>query len=146
MRFFKLWWSWSLKNEISSPKIFFFLKFVFGISIGCMGTSKRCFGSGGCLGIHLEIWIFFDFFKQKMKDFLMFWLDFWAWGCKINFLKNQSLIKKSDRQIFSFGPILWPPSMVGHKIKFGKKFCPLNFAQKCVFSSFESLEAWKMKF
>ena len=36
--------------------------------------------------------------------------------------------------------------MVGHKIKSGKKFCPLNFAQKCVFSSSEGLEAWKMKF
>ena len=59
----------------------------------------------------------------------------------MTFLKNQSLITKSDRQIFSFGPILWPPSVMGHKIKSGKKFCPLNFAPKCDFSSSEGLEA-----
>ena len=35
---------------------------------------------------------------------------------------------------------------MGHKIKSGKKFCPLNFAQKCVFSSSEGIGAWKMKF
>ena len=98
----------------------------FGVSIGCMEASKRCFGVQGMLrnpfgGIRSNLeafyekqkfWFFFDFFKQKMKDFLMFWLDFWAWGCKkCLFSKNKSLIKnlidRSFHLVLYFGPLAW---------------------------------------
>ena len=81
---------WNFKSQNRFSQNFF------GVSIGCMGASKRCLEVRGVLrnpfGVirsNLEafykkqkFWIFFDFFKQKMKDFLMFELDFWSWGCK----------------------------------------------------------------
>ena len=54
----------------------------------------------------------------------------------MTFFKKEILNQKSDRQIFSFGPIL-SSIMMGYEIKSGKKLCSLNFAKKFVFSSLE---------
>ena len=103
-----------------------FCEKIFDVPIGCMGASKRWFkvrrvlrNPFGVTRSHLEaffekwnFWIFFDFFNAKVKDFLSFWLDFWACGCKKwLFSKNNCLIKnpldKTFHLVIFFHPVTW---------------------------------------
>ena len=159
MRFFKLWELPSLKNGFSSSKIDFliiFLKSVWGV----WGLPKHVWGFGGCLRTHLEpleaIWEhflknenfeFFRFFSTKNEGFSLLLVGILSMEMqKMLFFKKYLFNQKSARQIFALGHILSPLNVVGHETKYLRKFCFVNIAQKCVFSSSESSQAWKMDF
>ena len=96
---------------------------------------KDVWGSGGCLGTHLEpleaIWkhflknenfeFFSIFFSTKNEGFSLLLVGFLSMEMqKMHFFKKYLFNKKSARQIFALGHILSPLNVVGHETKFRK--------------------------